>query len=96
MALHYEKKVENANTMERKFYGSQNNHSILYNTYLPLQKLTHKMQKAYYLTMITISMASSLPLLNIVSIWEILQSIELLCKHVHKKWWVGSKPIPKL
>jgi hypothetical protein len=29
MALHYEKKVENANTMETKFSGSQNNHSIL-------------------------------------------------------------------
>jgi hypothetical protein len=25
-----------------------------------------------------------------------LQSIELLCKHVHNMWWVGSKPIPKL
>ncbi len=96
MALHCEKRVKNANTMERKFYGSQNNHSILYNTYLLLQKLTQKMQKAYYLTMRTISTTNSSPLLNIVSIWEILQSIELLCKHVHNKWWVGSKLIPKL
>ncbi len=29
MALHCEKRVENANTRERKFYDSQNNHSIL-------------------------------------------------------------------
>jgi hypothetical protein len=29
MALHLEKKVENANTMERKFCDSQNNNSIL-------------------------------------------------------------------
>jgi hypothetical protein len=44
------------------------------------------MQKAYCLTIITISMASSSPLLNTVCIWEILQSIKLLCKHAHNKW----------
>jgi len=48
------------------------------NTYMPLQKLAKNRQKAYCLTIITISMASSSPLLNIVCIWEILQSIELL------------------
>jgi hypothetical protein len=66
------------------------------NTYLPLQKLAQKMQKAYCLAIITISMVNSSPLFNIVNIWEILQSIILLCKHVYNKWWVGSKPIPKL
>jgi hypothetical protein len=53
---------------------------------MPLQKLAQKIQKAYCLAIITISMASSSPLLNIVCIWEILQNVESLWKHVHNKW----------
>jgi hypothetical protein len=48
------------------------------NMYMPLQKLAQKIQKAYCLAIITISMASSSPLLNIVCIWEILQNVESL------------------
>jgi hypothetical protein len=57
------------------------------NTYLSLQlKLAQKMQNAYCLAIITILMASSSPLFNIICIWEILQNIGLLCNHAHNKW----------
>jgi hypothetical protein len=86
MALHCEKKVENANTMERKFCGSQNNHSISQQYIFASAKTSPNNVEGILLAIITISMMNSSPLLNTVCIWEILQNIELLCKHAHNKW----------
>jgi len=72
MALHYEKKVENANTMERKFCGSQNNNSILQQYIFAYAETSPKNVEGILLAIITISMTSSSPLLNTVYIWEIL------------------------
>jgi len=86
MALHCEKKVENANTMERKLCGSQNNHSILQQYIFAYAETSPKNVEGILLAIITILMTSFSPLLNTVCIWEILQSIKLLCKHAHNKW----------
>jgi hypothetical protein len=72
MSLHYEKKVNNANTMERKFCGSQNNNSILQQYIFAYAKTSPKNVEGILLAIITISMTSSSPLLNTVYIWEIL------------------------
>jgi hypothetical protein len=86
MALHCEKRVENPTPPKQSYVAHKTVIQFCSNMYIPLQKLAQKMQKAYCLAIITILMASSSPLLNIVCIWEILQSIELLRKHVHNKW----------
>jgi hypothetical protein len=48
-----------------------------------------ELHKAYCLAIVEISMSCSYPLLNAFCIWEIMQSVNLLNKHVHNKWQMG-------
>jgi hypothetical protein len=65
------------------------------NTYMPLQKLTQKMQKAYCLAIITILKASSSSLLNTICIWKILQKCRIVMQTCTQQVLGGSEPIPK-
>jgi hypothetical protein len=56
---------------KESFVGHKTTIQFCNNTYMPLQKLAQKMQKAYCLVIIGILRASSLPLLNIIYIWKI-------------------------
>ncbi len=61
-----------------------------------MQKYAQQLQKAYCLANIAISLACSSPLFNAFHMWEILQNVELLCKHAHNKWLMGSEVFPSL
>jgi hypothetical protein len=66
MALHYEKRVKNAKLWKKSFMAHKTTIQFGSNTYLPLQKLAQQMKKAYCLAIITISMACSSPVLDII------------------------------
>jgi ABC-type nickel/cobalt efflux system permease component RcnA len=60
---------------------------------LPLQKLAQQLHKVLLTNCHIILVSWSSPLLNTFGIWEIWQSVKLLCKHAHNKWHMSSEPI---
>jgi hypothetical protein len=68
---------------KKNICGSQNNHSILQQyIFASTIETSPKNAKAYCLAIVTILMASSLRLLDIIYIWKILQNIKSLLQNV--------------